>query len=376
LVVHVLLLKASVMSYLDDILDEILALVQVDDAVVAEARARRTAVLDATAGFDGCLRDYRCGSLAYGTAITPPDNKPSDKGVDGDGGIVLDRRVWTTLGPDSTTGKGPTDVVEQVQDHIRPTLQEEYPNVRVGTSAKRAIRVTFGEPLDTGEDPPVELIVALTRKDAPGLWIPNLIADSWDPAHPEEHRRMINDQPSTALRVRRARVTRLAKRQNKAMTAPAFSPFHLQALALATLTEAENGRRPRSSLKTFFADSADRLEEAMTQDPAGVSGAFHLENGVTRTTAVRRLRTCADALAEAADDPDDKDHVKQCLKRIFEDTLVDEAHNRFKFSALSTGNSRLLTAAVVGAGIAGMAIAARGRRGPARKQPSAWAPRR
>lgn len=95
------------MSYVDDLLDEVLLLVQVDDDVLAEARKRRTDVLDAAAGFPGLLRGYRCGSLAYATAITPPLNKPSDKGVDGDCGIVLDRRVWTTPGPDSSQATAP-----------------------------------------------------------------------------------------------------------------------------------------------------------------------------------------------------------------------------------------------------------------------------
>lgn len=362
------------MSYLDDLLDEILLLVQVDDDVLAEARKRRTDVLDATAGFRGQLRGYRCGSLAYGTAITPPLNKLSDKGVDGDCGIVLDRRVWTTLGPDSSEGDGPTEVVEQLRDHIRPTLQDLYPNARVGATAKRAIRITFGEPLGVGEDPPVELIVALTRANARGLWIPDLVADGWDPAHPEEHRRLINDVPSRALRRRRARVLRLVKRWNKAKSSPAFSSFHLQALALETLTEGEKGRLLWSSLETFFTDAADRLEAGMTEDPAGVSGAFHLENNVTRTVAVQRLRTCADAIADAVDDPDDKEHVRQCLKKVFEDALVDAAHDSFRLRALAAGNSRLLVGAAIGVG-AGLAIGSRMQRGPARKRPSAWSPR-
>ena len=364
------------MSYFDDILGEILALVQVADPVLTEARQRRTAVLDAAEGFHGVLRSYRCGSLAYATAIGPPSNKPSDKGVDGDCGIVLDRRKWPRLGPDSAAGEGPADVVGQVRDHIRPKLEEQYPSVRVGTSKKRAIRNMFGEPLRSGEDPPVELIVALTRADAPGLWIPDLVADTWDAAHPEEHRRLINDVPSDSLRVRRARIMRLVKRWNKAMAEPAFSSFHLQALVLETLTEAETGRRLRSSLKTFFTAAADRLEAGMTQDPAGVSGVFHLENGVTRTTAVKRLRACAAALAEAAGNPDDKEHVRECLKRIFEDTLVDDAHTNFRAHALTDGNSRLVAvgAGVVAAGL-GLTLGARGQRGPARRRPAAWAPR-
>jgi hypothetical protein len=355
------------LSYFDDILSEILTLVQVDDSVLSEARARRNAVLDATAGFDGRLRTYHCGSLAYGTAIKPPANK-TDKGVDGDGGMVLNRKTWTTLGPDSDAGEGPVTVIEQIKDYIRPRLKVDYPHVRVGATAKRAIRITFRQPLPSGEDPPVELIVALTRKGAVGLWIPNLITDGWDAAHPEKHRHLINDVPSAALRIRRARIVRLGKHWNKIMSTPTFSSFHLQALALETLTEDERGRMLRSSLQTFFESSADSLEENMTQDPAGVSGAFHLENDNTKEVAVQNLRDAAAAICDANASPNDREHVRECLKRVFGEAIVDEAHDNFKRNAYSSGNSRVQAGSRIEAGRSGT-------QGTARKNPSAWAPR-
>ena len=94
------------MTYFDELIEHLLGQVQVDQTTITESKARRTAVLDAAASFDGVLRTYRSGSLAYGTAITPPPNKATDKDVDGDGGVVLNRKVWTTLGPDADQADG------------------------------------------------------------------------------------------------------------------------------------------------------------------------------------------------------------------------------------------------------------------------------
>lgn len=328
------------MTYADDLLQNILEEVQVTPETISEAKTRRTAVLDAAATFDGCLRTYRSGSLEYGTEILPPPNKP-DKGVDGDGGMVLNRQVWTTLGPDSSETAGPTDVVEQVKDHIRPKLKETYPKATISTTAKRAISITVHEPLSSGEDPQVELIVALTRKTGTGLWIPNLIDDAWDAADPEKHRKLINDDPKASLRQRRRRAMRLIKHWNKRHTKPAFSSFHLQALALECITDDDTGTQMRTTLQQFFERAADSLAAGDTPDPAGVSGNFHLENDITKDAAVSRLRDAGNAFTDANAKPDDADTVYDAYEAVFHCDTVKAADAVVERSALVAGNVAL-----------------------------------
>lgn len=354
------------MTYFDELLDHILTEVQVDDGTISDAKGRRTAILDAASTFTGVLRHYRSGSLAYGTAIAPPPNKPNDKGVDGDAGIVLDRTVWTDLGPDSDTKEGPGSIVDDVKDHIRPILREAHPDLTVGTTTKRAILVKFNEPLASGEDPPVELIVALNRK-AGGLWIPDLIRNEWDAADPVTHHRLINEDPKKSLRVRRARVVRLAKHWNKKHASPAFSSFHLQALALEAIDDAEVGCLLRRTLERFFERAAESLADAMTEDPAGVSGAFHLEQGATKDTAVGRLENAAAAIAAANANPDDDQAVRSELEKVFHSDTVAAAEDAREARALASGN-RSIT--VSPAGTVGARV--HPRQSATTKRPAAW----
>lgn len=329
------------MTYTDDLLRNILSEVQVDPDTISEAKRRRTAVLDAVAGFKGLARTYRSGSLEYGTAIVPPPNKPNDRGVDGDAGMVLDRRTWNTLGPDADDGEGPTDVVEQAKDHIRPKLKETYPDVTVGTTAKRAIIAKINEPLSTGEDPPVELVVALTRKSGAGLWIPDLVGDTWDAAHPEKHKQLINVAPKQTLRQRRRRTMRLVKHWNKHHITPAFSSFHLQALALEAITDDDTSTQLRTTLQRFFERAADALDAGDTPDPADVSDDFHLENGITKPVAVRRLRDAGTAVADANANPDDRDTVYDAFENVFHADTVKAADHPLEAASLASGNVAL-----------------------------------
>lgn len=330
------------MSYLDQLTARSLDEVQVADVTVKETQARRDAVRDVAETFNGSRGSYASGSITYGTAIRPVNDR--DKGVDGDAGLILDRRTWNTLGPDSDAEQGPCDVVAQVQDHIRPELKETWPNVTVGKTDKRAIRIRFGAPLDDGSDPPVELIVAVERAGAPGLWIPNLNDDAWDPAHPQKHRRLINVDPTRSLRVRRAKIVRIAKWWNKRHSNSAFSSFHLQALALETLTGDEHNLTLVSSLETYFSGAADSLDAGMTQDPADVSGILKLQNGVLKAAAVKRLRDAADTIATARKAPNDQTAVCDAMKPIFGEAVIDAACDAVEAAALAEGNHNLSVA--------------------------------
>lgn len=356
------------MTYFDELLDHLLGQVQVVETTITEAKSRRTAVLDAAASFGGVLRTYRSGSLAYGTAITPPPNKATDKGVDGDGGAILNRNIWTMLGPDADQADGPRDVVRQMQDHIRPILRQTYgDDLTVGSTVKRAILVKFNAPLDTGEDPPVELVVALNRT-AGALWIPNLDINGWDPADPVTHSRLINDDPSQALRLRRARIVRLVKHWNKKHTQAAFSSFHIQALALEVINATDVGCQLRTTLQRFFEKAAASLADGMTEDPAEVSGEFHLENDISRDLAVTRLENAATAIATANGNADDEEAVRKELEKVFHRDTVEAAEDSRESQALSAGNR---SAAYGAAGMVGVRI--RNDRPAATKHPAAWA---
>src|SRR2546430_1414953 len=79
---------------------------------------------------------------------------------------------------------------------------------------RRGVLVEFNQPCNADEDPTVDHIVTLTRKDAEGLWIPDLEKDRWTPSHPEKHTELFTSG-TKELRRLRARVTRLAKAWNK-----------------------------------------------------------------------------------------------------------------------------------------------------------------
>jgi hypothetical protein len=80
------------MSHSDDVLDEVRRAIAPPATTLEAARARRMSTLAAARSFRGCLRVYNSGSTAHGTA---------NGDTDADCGLVLDRRVWRELGPDS-----------------------------------------------------------------------------------------------------------------------------------------------------------------------------------------------------------------------------------------------------------------------------------
>jgi hypothetical protein len=197
-------------DHANDVLEEIRQELSASDDDLREARKRRDLVLKAAASFRGASRTFKSGSVAHGNVNNPVD--------DADGGLVLDRRVYVELGPDSPDREGPEDVVDEVRDRVMAIVRETYPKAR-SRLIRRAIVIRFNEP-QADVDPSVDLVVALTRKDAKGLWIPNRDEDDWDPSHPEEHTRLLTTDRKS-LRVHRARVIRLAKAAIKHDSTPA-----------------------------------------------------------------------------------------------------------------------------------------------------------
>lgn len=183
-----------------DQLDQLRKTIAANPDSLTEAKARQRAVFAAANTFDGSLRTYKSGSVA--TRFT------NDPVSDADGGVVMDRRSFPALGPEGD-GELPAALVEDLRDCIRPILKDRYPNVVIKLM-KRGLLIEFHEPLATGEDPTVDLVLALNRVEDDALWIPNLDQNRWDASHPEKHV-LLFTAGSEGLRQTRRHVVRIAR---------------------------------------------------------------------------------------------------------------------------------------------------------------------
>ena len=163
-------------DYAEQIVEEVRARIAPEDAVLDETRSRRDKVRAAAERFVGALKSFASGSLAHRTV----NNLISD----GDAGLVLDRRTWPDLGLDGG-GEDAEDLMWELGAFVCDELRSEYPRIRFELT-KRAILFEFGEPIDD-EDPSVDLVPCLTRRAAPGFWIPNRERGRWDASDPEAH---------------------------------------------------------------------------------------------------------------------------------------------------------------------------------------------
>ena len=179
-------------------LNDVHAKLAPSDNTLSAARSRWDEVLTEARDYPGTLRTYLSGSIAHRTA---------NQDTDADCGVVLDRRSYPKLGPDGE-GEGPNQVVEDVRELLRDRLQGDHPEIRFRVT-KRAITVSYNEPLVGDSDPSVDLIVALTRKEQ-GLWIPNNEVQDWDASDPEYHTKVLTADPAGLRRVR-AKIIRLAQ---------------------------------------------------------------------------------------------------------------------------------------------------------------------
>lgn len=298
-----------------------------DDEALSEARTRRNTVFDAATRFGKNLGTYPSGSVAMGVANNPVE--------DADGGLILDRRCFPTLGPDGD-GETPTAVVAEIHAHVSSLIRQTWPNATVH-DMKRGLTIRMHTPLLNGQDPYVDLVIAMNRVSGSGLWIPNLTAGRWDASDPQKHVALITTG-SRALRRCRARVVRLAKVWNKQFSSPGLSSFNIVALALECITTPE----PIDvALLRFFDHAASSLAIRRTEDPARVSGPIKLE--MPKDTVISRLGAARDHLA-AAIDADDLDAVASELHRVFWKYLPDPQPLGSKASiadALRTGTPRL-----------------------------------
>ena len=337
------------MGHCNDVLSDVRTTIDASDAPLGEARARLAMAKEIAAGFAGALRTYSSGSIAHHTMIAPV--------TDGDGGVVLNRRSYPELGPDGG-GEAPGEVAQKLCALLGPEIREHYPNARCGTS-KRGPKISFGAPVEE-QDPTVDLVVALTRRDAPGLWIPNLEKDTWEASDPELHAALLNGG-SIALRRTRRQVIRLAKAWNRQFSEPAFCSFHLSALALGSV---QGGLGLPEALSTFFADAAGSLRRGNTADPAGVSPPIKLR--LSREVAIDRLEKAADAVSRALENDDDLAAVRASLATVFWE-YIEDAEVTPLVKAISTLRPRT-PVTTTSLGLAGAAALVK----PARAYGSGW----
>ena len=274
-----------------------------DDTALAEARRRRDAVLGAALTFPGALRTFRSGSLATGFV-----NRPV---ADADCGLVLDRRRYPELGPDGD-GVLPGAVVERIQNHIRPSLRERYPQSSIW-KMKRGLLIKFNAPLDAEQDPTVDVVISLNRQKDEALWIPNLDEDRWDPSHPKKHVELFTSGPPN-LRRTRAQVARLAKAQVKQFEEPTLSSFNVVALAWESVHKSE----PLVlALFGLFEHAASELPERLTQDPAEVSGPIALPDNLDPDGIASRLHRAREGLKAAIDAGGDEEKARSALAGVY-----------------------------------------------------------
>lgn len=312
------------MGYTDDILCTIRTSIDAHPAALSEARSRTRLVR--TAGYTvthGALRHYGSGSLEQHT-----QNHPIN---DGDAGLVLNRIYHPRLGPDGK-GEAPTDIVSDICKALGPEVRQTYPNARCGTS-KRGPKLSFGSLVDD-QNPTVDLVIALTRKDEPGIWIPNLEKGTWEASDPEKHCALLNADPAT-LRSTRRKVIRHLKAWNKQFSEPAFSSFHLSVLALEFVVP---GRSVAGALLDCLEAVAQRMDtHGATKDPAGVSANIRLLG--TWDQAERRARLAAGNLRSALDHDRDSDDRRShdALASLYWQYLEQPDALAATISRLSTG---------------------------------------
>lgn len=304
------------METANDYIAEILRQIEPDSEVLAEARTRRDLVAAKAMSLRGTLRQYSSGSVAHGN-VTAPIN-------DADGGIVLDRRIHTKLGPEGDN-EGPEKVIEELKELVGPKIRAKYSKARISTS-RRGLLVTFGSPL-SDQDPSVDMIVTLTRKKGDGLWIPNLKSNTWDASHPEQHTDLFTSG-TTTLRQQRSTITRLAKVWNKQFTNPALSSFNVSSLAWELITKTNSDTA--EALQEFFALSAQAIGQNNTKDPAGVSSSIRLLQ--SRSIAVRRLQSAARSLEKAISSKD-PNGIQESMAAVFHHYVDPPASSKAAWAA-------------------------------------------
>jgi hypothetical protein len=291
----------------NSVVDAVRRQVAVRADVLSAAKRRRDRVRALANEHEAARATFNSGSVAHGTANAPLH--------DTDCGVVLDRRKFWAYGPDGD-GLPPRPMMESFRDWILPRLRREYPHVTCEIT-KRALLFEFHDLLqfdgNLQTDPSVDLVVALERRESPGLWIPNTARPGWDPSHPQRHTELFV-ATKDSLRVHRARVVRLAKVAVKNDGEfKVMCSFNVEALALELVTDTAP---IAPALADFLIASSVEIAATLTDDPAHVSGPIKLPDGVTQRIAARRLGELGQVVG-ASLTADTESEVRRILSAVF-----------------------------------------------------------
>jgi len=321
------------------VVDKVRQHVAVRSEILRAAKDRRNLVRELAVTHPAARAGFNSGSVAHGTVNAPIR--------DSDCGVVLNRRKFPKYGPDGD-GIAPLGLLESFRDWILPQLRKHYPAVTCEIT-KRALLFEFHETLafegGVETDPSVDLIVALDRREVPGLWIPNTEQARWDSSHPQRHTELFLDTEDD-LRVHRARVIRLAKVAIKNdAEAKVMCSFNIEALALSHVTEVDT---IAPALAAFLRNASDAIARSLTDDPAHVSGAIRLPEGVTQARAADRLaeltRVVDDSLA-AESELDARRILREVFGRQLEE-MSEQTRQELR-SGLRLRDTAAVSAAIV-----------------------------
>lgn len=327
---------------IDDLLDEVRAQIEAASEVLGEARTRLQLTRDAAGSFYGSLRTYRSGSLAAHTM-----NRPV---TDGDGGLVLNRNYFPTLGPDGQD-VSPVEVAEDLRNHIRPIIRRNYPDAFVRMS-KRGPEVHFGDPFPSGEDPTVDMVVAMNRKEGTGIWIPNLETGKWEASDPEAHIVLFNSG-ATGFRSTRRKIMRLAKAWNKQYSTPGVSSFMICVWAYEFV---RSGMGVAKGLTALFAGAAARLEAGEpTKDPAEVSKGLKLNPAVDSSNMANRLRRAEEWMNKALQ-AETEDELREAISIVFNKYVDYDGTDAIKASARLLAAGKPVAAAAMGIAVSASTV--------------------
>lgn len=304
------------MNLANELITEMLAATKPSQEAIDEARARRDLVKEAAMTYEGALGFIKSGSLAHFTV--------NGTVSDADGSLKLDRRIYTEYGPDGD-GVGPTDLVLGVAENIRDTVKQIYPDVYISTNHKRAIYFRFRQPLSDGQDPTVDLVIGLNRKDQPGLWIPNLDDDDWDASDPGKHTELVKARRKSTNHTS-SKVVRALKLYSKQWDNEILTSFHWTALMLEAYPKQKS---IIEGLIDVLSHAATSLDEGDTNDPANVSGPIDVPSYRDRTVTISRISKAAAKLQQAndidEDDEDALDNVAALFAEVFTKSSAKEA---------------------------------------------------
>lgn len=296
----------------NELIIEMLAATKPSKEAIDEARARRDLVKEAAMTYEGTLRFIKSGSLAHHTI--------SGTVSDADGSLMLDRRVYKDYGPDSDEGLGPEELVVGIAENIRDTVEQVYPNVFISTNHKRAIYFRFRQPLLDGQDPTVDLVIGLDRKDRPGIWIPNLDDNDWDASDPGKHTELVKARRQSTGHTS-SRVVRALKLFSKQWDNELLTSFHWTALML----ESYPARKPIiEGVIDVLNHAAASLEEGDTDDPAGVSGTIAIPADRNRSVVISRIRNAATNLEKARQVDGDDEAALEEVAALFASVFTRE----------------------------------------------------